>query len=107
MRQRFSLQIRLVGIYKPTVGDGGIDLILKKSGLVAFVQCKGLKSKVSVSAIRDAAGVKARFKPSSFMVVAPNGFSSGSVEFAKASKIRLMDKSSLTKLARQKLREIG
>lgn len=90
----------------PTVGDGGVDLILRKQQATVFIQCKGLKSKVSVATVRDAAGVKARYKPDRFIIVAPNGFTSGSIEFAKASRIGLADWRFFEKMAKDRLKEI-
>ena len=81
------------------VGDGGIDLICEKNELKVFVQCKGHLSPLGVSAIRDAAGVKMAHNPHEMIVIAPNGFTKGSIEFANNSKIKLIDAKDLTRIA--------
>lgn len=80
------------------VGDAGIDLICEKGNLKILVQCKGHKSPLSVSAIRDAAGVKLANNPDAMVVVAPNGFTKGSIQFALKADIKLVDASYLNKM---------
>lgn len=93
--------------FTPTVGDGGVDLIMLKSNQKVLVQCKGLKGKTGVSVVRDAAGVNSLKKPSQFIVISPNGFTSGSIEFAKKSKITLMDWKSLSNLAKEYIQKLN
>ena len=82
-----------------TVGDAGIDLVCEKDKLSVLVQCKGHKSPLGVSAIRDAAGVKLANKPDAMVVVAPNGFTKGSLDFARQADIRLVDAYDLNRVA--------
>ena len=82
-----------------TVGDGGIDLICEKRGERVLVQCKGHKSALGVSAIRDAAGVKMAHVPDAMVVIAPKGFTKGSRDFAEKSGIELISADQLTKIA--------
>jgi len=82
-----------------TVGDGGIDLICERGPQKVLIQCKGYAKPLGVGAIRDAAGVKATKNPDSMIVVAPNGFTKPSKEFAKQSGVELMDANSLTLIA--------
>ena len=93
--------------FTPTVGDGGIDLVMIKNNQTVLVQCKGLKTKTGVSVVRDAAGVNSIQKPSKFIVISPNGFTSGSIEFAKISKITLFDWKSLRSQAQKRINEIN
>ena len=99
-----ALQKLLIGLgwetsTTSTTGDGGIDLISTKQQQKVLIQCKGHKAPLGVGAIRDAAGVKSTEKCSAMIVVAPNGFTAGSIEFAKASKVKLFDGTDLTNLA--------
>lgn len=86
-----------------TTGDGGVDLVCSANAQTIFVQCKGHKNKLGVSAIRDAAGVLATHKPSMMIVVCPNGFTKGSYEFAKQSGVRLMSVSEILDLVEDRI----
>ena len=82
-----------------TVGDAGIDLICERGSQKVLIQSKGYAKPLGVGAIRDAAGVKMTSNPDSMIVVAPNGFTKPSKEFAKKSGVNLMDANSLTLIA--------
>ena len=82
-----------------TVADAGIDLICERGSQKVLIQCKGHAKPLGVGAIRDAAGVKSTENPDSMIVVAPNGFTKPSKEFAKQSGVKLMDANSLTLIA--------
>ena len=82
-----------------TVGDGGVDLICTKENKKVFIQCKGHSKPLGVSAIRDAAGVKMAHKPDEMIVVAPNGFTKGSIDFANQSGVILIDSEDLVRIA--------
>ena len=95
-------------IYVPPAGaaaaieesiDAGIDLICERGPQKVLIQCKGYAKPLGVGAIRDAAGVKSTNNPDSMIVVAPNGFTKPSKEFAKKSGVKLMDAGSLTLIA--------
>ncbi|MDC3286644.1 restriction endonuclease [Alphaproteobacteria bacterium] len=83
-----------------TTGDAGIDVICKKGGQIVLVQCKGHASPLGVSAIRDAAGVKMANGPDYMIVVAPNGFTKGSIEFAAQSGVGLLGVNELIDVAK-------
>ena len=76
-------------------GDGGIDLISTKHNRKILIQCKGHSSALGVGAIRDAAGVKSTQNCDDMVVIATNGFTSGSVDFARSSGIKLVDSGDL------------
>ena len=84
------------------VGDGGIDIICSKENKKVFIQCKGYSKPLGVSSIRDAAGVKMAHNPDEMIVIAPNGFTKGSIEFAKQSDVLLIDAFWLTLIADNK-----
>ena len=84
------------------VGDGGIDIICSKENKKVFIQCKGYSKPLGVSSIRDAAGVKMAHNPDEMIVIAPNGFTKGSIEFAKQSDVLLIDAFWLTLIAENK-----
>lgn len=71
-------------------GDGGIDILLSKSGKKSVVQCKRYKTKVSPSAVRDLYGVMVSGKYFSGYLVCPSGFSEKTFQFAKGKKIGLI-----------------
>ena len=81
-------------------GDGGIDLICDRNGIKVLIQAKGHSKPLGVSAIRDAAGVKMTEKPDYMVVICPRGFTKGSIDFAKRSKIILADASNLVAVAK-------
>jgi len=78
------------------VGDGGIDLICTKDGEKFLIQCKGHAKPVGVAAVRDAAGVKLANNAKNMVVISPAGFTQGSVNFARNTKINLMSAYELT-----------
>jgi hypothetical protein len=80
-------------------GDGGIDLVSTKGDRRVLIQCKGHKSALGVGAIRDAAGVKATEDCDDMVVIAPNGFTNGSINFARNSGIVLVSSHDLSKYA--------
>ena len=84
------------------VGDAGIDLICTRLERQILIQCKGHKSTLGVSSIRDAAGVMMADKPDAMIVVSPNGFTKGSIDFAKKSGVGLIDAEYLTNIAKDK-----
>ncbi len=98
MLQSFSWDVQTTSI----IGDEGIDLICEKNSKKVLIQCKGHSKPLGVGAIRDAAGVKSIHNPHSMVVVAPNGFTKGSIKVAKKSDVKLLDVFSLIKIAKQK-----
>ena len=82
-----------------TIGDGGVDLICTKENKRIFIQCKGHSKPLGVSAIRDAAGVKMAHNPDEMIVLAPSGFTKGSVDFANQSGVKLIESDDLVLIA--------
>ena len=84
----------------PVTGDGGIDVICQdtQQKRTLLVQCKGHIKPVGVGAIRDAIGV-ASIHNGEVIVVAPVGFTKGSLKLANDNKIRLLSASGLIRIA--------
>lgn len=76
----------------PVGPDGGIDIILRKAGRTTLVQCKQWKqSKVGVKPVRELAGIVAARKADAGIFVCSGGYTREAVEFARASKVELID----------------
>ena len=82
-----------------TVGDAGIDLICERNGKRVLIQCKGEARPLGVGAVRDAAGVNAIEKPDLMVVVAPNGFTSGSIDVASKAGLKLLTSTDLVDIS--------
>jgi restriction system protein len=81
--------------------DGGVDLLLRKSGNLVVVQCKRWKGKpVPVQVVRELYGVMIDKRASSAKVVATTSFTPDAVAFAKGKPIELVDSNALLRLVR-------
>ncbi len=76
--------------------DGGTDLKLRKDGEVFLVQCKQWRAyKVSVHVVRELLGVMVAHGAAGGFVVTSGVFTKEAREFAKGSKIELLDGAAL------------
>lgn len=76
--------------------DGGVDLVLRKNGDVAVVQCKRWKDKrVPVQTVRELYGVMIDRRASAAKIVATTNFTPDAVAFAKDKPIELVDSKAL------------
>ena len=80
-------------------GDAGIDLICERNGKKVLIQCKGEARPLGVGAVRDAARVNAIEKPDLMVVVAPNGFTSGSIDVASKAGLKLLTSTDLVDIS--------
>lgn len=106
LEKKIAKMLQRVGYkvdFTPTVGDGGIDLQVYCDEKQINIQVKGHSKRLGVGAIRDAAGVLAT-EQLPMVVVAPRGFTSGAIEFADRSGVKLWDAYELTKIASQYLK---
>lgn len=72
--------------------DGGVDLVLRKDGELALVQCKQWKAfRVDVTTVRELYGVMAARGASVGYVVTSGTFTEPAIEFAKGRNVRLID----------------
>ncbi|MCM1266020.1 MAG: restriction endonuclease [Candidatus Gastranaerophilales bacterium] len=73
--------------FKATVtkgsGDGGVDIILKKDGYCAIVQCKHHQYPLSPEPVRALWGIKDDWGADEVIMVASSGLTSASVEFVR------------------------
>ena len=77
--------------------DGGVDLVLKKSGDKFLVQCKQWKAyKVGVITIRELYGVMAAEGAAGGFVVTSGEFTQEAMSFAKGKNIGMIDGAELT-----------
>lgn len=73
--------------YRATVtkgsGDGGVDIILKKDGYKAIVQCKHHQSPLSPEPVRALWGLKDDYNADEVIMVASSGLTSASADFVQ------------------------
>lgn len=73
--------------FKATVtkgsGDGGVDIILKKDGYCAIVQCKHHQYPLSPEPVRALWGIKDDWGADEVIMVASSGLTSASAEFVR------------------------
>lgn len=81
--------------------DGGVDLVLRREGMVTLVQCKRWKGKpVPVHIVREIYGILIDRGATAAKVVATASFTSEAVAFAKDKPIELVDSDALLHLLR-------
>ena len=83
----------------PTSGDQGVDLFLRGDGQTIIVQCKGLKSKVSPTVVRDLYGTMLHFRADRAVLVCPTGFHRGVWAFVEGKPVTLVDAEALSVMA--------
>ncbi|RYX95129.1 MAG: hypothetical protein EOO28_11940 [Comamonadaceae bacterium] len=82
--------------------DGGVDLVLAKSGEKFLVQCKQWKAfKVGVTVVRELYGVMAARGATGGFVVTSGQFTAEAVAFASGRNIKLVDGPALLRLIRE------
>lgn len=76
--------------FTPRTNDQGVDLILRKNGVVSIVQCKAYTKNVGVSAVRELVGVRASWPNSTEAILATlYDFSGAAKAFAAEHNIKL------------------
>ncbi len=76
--------------FTPRTNDQGVDLILRKDGVVSIVQCKAHKKNVGVGAVRELVGVRASWPSSTEAILATlYDFSGAAKAFAAEHNIKL------------------
>ncbi len=78
--------------------DGGVDIILSRSGSKTLVQCKQNASRLGPGVVRELAGVMASEDATDGIVVACGGVGDEGQAFAKRNGIRIIDGSALVGL---------
>lgn len=86
--------------------DGGIDLILKKTGETSIVQCKSWKDRqVGVKPIRELFGVMVSEEADDAIFVTSGGYTAEAMIFAKGKPMTLIDGGQLLALIKTVLDE--
>ena len=84
------------------VGDGGVDLVLKRDGETYLVQCKQWKAfKVGVNIVRELLGVMAAQGAAGGYLVTSGTFTDDARRFASESNIQLINGSRLFAMMRE------
>jgi restriction system protein len=82
--------------------DGGVDLVLRKSGERYLVQCKQWRAfKVGVPVVRELYGAMAAMGAAGGFVVTSGQFTSEAQEFVNGRNVRLIDGAKLHQLLKQ------
>lgn len=84
--KRLGYDVRWTG----ASGDGGVDIVLLRSGHEIIVQCKAYKKPVGPGPVRDLYGTMIHRNTGEAWLVAASGFSRAAREFASGKKIRLV-----------------
>ena len=72
--------------------DGGVDIVLKKSGRTSLVQCKQWKNgSVGVTVVREMFGILHARQAHGVFIATTGGFTSEALAFAKGKPITLID----------------
>jgi restriction system protein len=71
--------------------DGGVDIWIERSGKKAAVQCKKQKGTVSVKVVRGLFGVMKKSRSVEGFIATTASFSRGAEDFAKGTRITLLD----------------
>ncbi len=88
--------------FTKTGADGGIDIILKKSGnadkeLVTYVQCKAWSQRVDVKPVRELYGVMAADNIKHGLFMSVSDFTADAEKFAEGKELKLITGSKLLK----------
>jgi restriction system protein len=82
--------------------DGGVDLVLRRTGEVKLVQAKHWKTwRVGVSVVRELYGVMAARSVGAGCIVTSGTFTAAALEFARGKRIELVDGQALAALLRE------
>ena len=84
----------------PTVGDGGVDVILQRGTQTLWCQCKGHAKSLSVSEVRRIAGATLKSNGAAKPVlISTNGFTRPALDEAKQLGVICIDAVRLTQMA--------
>ena len=82
----------------PARGDNGIDIIAKKNGKVAGIQCKRYKANVSNKAVQEILSAQAFYNLDILAVVTTVGYTPAAKELATRTGVKLLLDSQLYRL---------
>jgi len=76
-------------------GDYGVDIILKKNGIVTAVQAKRYKNNVGISAVQQIVAGKAKYGADDALVVTNSHFTQAARELARVNDVVLWDREAI------------
>lgn len=76
-------------------GDYGVDIILKKNGVVTAVQAKRYKNNVGISAVQQIVAGKAKYGANDALVVTNSHFTQAARELARVNDVVLWDREAI------------
>ena len=79
----------------PGSGDQGVDLVLKKDGLITAVQAKRSQSNIPNDAVQEVVAGKSLYQAHRAMVVTNHFFGNSAKKLAKANSVQLVDREKL------------
>lgn len=85
--------------FTKATGDQGVDILAKKDGITAAVQCKRFAKQVGNKAVQEVIAGKSFYNADKAVVVAPNGFTPSAQDLAAASDVVLTDHNILQDLS--------
>lgn len=85
--------------FTPTIGDQGIDLVLRKNGKTTVVQCKAHNRPVGPAVARELYGSMVAYKADNAILACTGGFTDGVYKFAQGKPIRLISSRDIARVA--------
>lgn len=79
----------------PATGDHGADLIIRKGGADAAIQCKHYSRPVGVKAVQEALSARTYYGTDAAFVVTNTGFTPNAVALARRAQVELLHHSAL------------
>ena len=83
-------------------GDGGVDIVMHESNGKRLIQCKRMKRKADVKALRELRGVMAHQGAASGGFVCTGGFTKKAIEFCRSENITLWGMTEIMLLQKKK-----
>lgn len=83
-------------------GDGGVDIVMHASNGKRLIQCKRMKRKADVKALRELRGVMAHQRVASGGFVCTGGFTKKAIEFCKRENIVFWDMAGIMRLQQKR-----
>ncbi len=84
-----------------TSGDHGVDIVAELGAVKVAIQIKQYRKRVGNAAVQQVVAGKAVYRCTAAVCVAPNGFTQGAEQLARANGVLLMEHRDLPGLARR------
>ena len=82
-------------------GDGGVDLILRKDGILTVVQCKAHNKRIPIGVARELRSSMLDFKADNAIIACFEGATKPVTEYIKDKAITVLDLNSILALQKQ------